>query len=237
MSFRKVNNILLKEGQYLVLVAPYTELQLKVIAFRVVGTSPLIMVYDKIGFIDPGNKLDYNYLGYDGFGLGDDMLVIDYTVPGHVWKIYHFCIGVKPSFIRVYWQVPRGEKQMSWIYGTWIVYPGADYDFFDGYMSPFDEPTDVAEFVVFKGLSLAFAFYNDGPYRAKPILKIQGATYDVQPVKDEETVRKILKGELPRRYIFVPRGMRPVRIEFPSEWRDYVYILSREELEKLIKSY
>jgi len=236
MSFKKVSEVLLKEGQYLVLVVPYTELQFKTIVFRIAGSTPLIMEYDKIGYINPGGKLDYNYLGYDGFGLGDDMLTIDDTVPGYTWKIYHFCIGVKPSFIRVYWQVPRGEKQMSWIYGTWIVSPGVDYDYFDGYMSPYDEPTDAAEFVLFHGLSLAFAFYNNGPYRAKPIIKIQGATYDVQPIKDEEIIRKVFRKELPSKFIYVPRGMRPVRIEYPRAWTEYVFSITREKMEEILKS-
>ena len=89
MSFQKVSEIILKEGHFLVLVVPYGEHTFKTIVFRVAGAVPLIMEYDKIDYIDPGSYLDYNYLGYDGFGLGDDMLTIaDEIAMRPAWKIY-----------------------------------------------------------------------------------------------------------------------------------------------------
>lgn len=232
VKYRKVGDVILREGDYVVIIIPRHE-KYEGVAFQIIASIPLVMEYDKTTYIDPGASTDYKYLGFDGFGIGDDMLVIEDVVGALPdWKLYHFCIGVKPSFIRVYWQVPRGEKQTAFVYSRWLPAPGVDYDYFDGYMSPFDEPTDAGEFVIYKGLHIAFAFYNNGPYRAKPIIKIQGATYELKPVKNGmEILEKIKHEEVRGRVIYVVKGVRRVGVSFPDAWRKYTFTIPVEEEE------
>ncbi|MEM2351297.1 MAG: hypothetical protein QXT26_02705 [Thermoproteota archaeon] len=224
-----ITRVLLKENENLVLIFPKDiskQMVFELYFFRVMRRAPLVYAYDKLPELAPGAILDFNYLGKDGFGVGDDILSIWEQRP---FRIYHFGIGVTPGDIRVYKASPSGTPQtgMAMRLPTKV---GDSFDFFDASLSPYDEPTVASETYLYYKMSLDLGFANVSPIMPKkPRLKLVGASYDVVPIVDPAFIDKIMAGIKPARFATVG-GLQMFTYAVPDDWKLLAKTYSRAEI-------
>jgi len=197
--------------------------------FRVARTYPLEMVY-VLPEMAPGKLQDFTYLGEGGLGSGDDIFKMAEEKP---YRILHFGIGVYPKNLKVWKQQPSGFTATGWS----RVAPtkaGDPFDYFDGNLSPFDEPTRVSETVMWLKGSVYFAFRNDEPITVTPKLHILGAGYDTWLLTDKGIVDKMVKGVIPCRFISVG-GLAEIQYSVPEEWEGKGFTYSLKDIMGLIR--
>lgn len=198
--------------------------------FRVMRAVPLHLVYDsELSSIAPGANLTQNYIGVGGFGSGDDFLQVPDDYP---FRVYHYAIGLKPSGIWLYRQY-AGVLQK-------VLYPkvaqalGNKYDFIDGTLSPYDEPTVAAEDVIVKGVKVMYGFKNDAAFDIRPSIRLLGVGYDVLPITESACIDKLISGAIRCTYLTLG-GFRTFTFTKPREWVEATVITQSKLLETMRK--
>jgi len=133
----------------------------------------------------------------------------------------------------VWRQQPAGYTSTGWS----RVIPskaGDPVDYFDGNLSPFEEPTRISETVMWLKGSLYFAFRNDEPVAVTPKLRILGAGYDAWPIIDKAIADKMVKGVIPCRFISVG-GLYEGMYTVPDEWLGKGFVYDLETVMALIR--
>lgn len=177
-----------------------------------------------VGKLAPRTGLDYNYL-YDGTGM--DILRNE----DDEWLIYHISLAVQQPEIRVYPQIPPAKLLGGW---DWLVsnqpYPqaGSDYGYIAGRdIENYFNPPAALETCGWKKRQgeksyNRYGFFNESYEKdILPIFNILGRGYQVHPIMDDLTKRKVLAGPPygpPRTLI----SLGPVRdlfsLDIPEEW-------------------
>jgi len=234
-----IRSLILKENLNFALIFPQDtrkEMRFELYFFRVARTYPLERVYvltDKDGNViemNPGDTLDFKYLGEVGLGSGDDIFTMSEERP---YRILHFGIGVSPENVRVWKQQPIGYTATAWSRNMPTT-AGDPVDYFTGKESPFDEPTKVSETVMWYKGSLSLAFYNGEPVSVAPKLHFVGAGYDTWLLDDKTLADKFVKGVIPCRFITVG-GLYEGQYTVPDEWKGKGFSYSISDVKNLIR--
>jgi hypothetical protein len=227
-----IRSLVLKENCNFALIFPKDvrkEMTFELYFFRVARAYPLERVYI-LSEMAPGDLEDFNYLGEDGFGSGDDIFKM---AEEKSYRILHFGIGVYPKNLKVWKQQPSGFTATGWSRIT-PTKAGDPLDYFDGNLSPFDEPTRISETVMWLKGSVYFAFRNDEPVTVTPKLHILGAGYDTWLLADKAIADKMVKGIIPCRFISVG-GLAEIQYTVPKEWEGKGFIYSLKDIMGLIR--
>jgi len=227
-----IRSLILKENMNFALIFPEDvrkKMVFELYFFRVARTSPLERVY-VLPEMAPNELKDFTYLGEFGLGSGDDIFKMSDERP---YRILHFGIGVYPKNLKVWKQQPSGFTTTGWskIIPTKA---GDPYDYFDGNLSPFDEPTRASETVMWLKGSLYLAFRNDEPISVIPKLHILGGGYDCWLITDKTIADKMVKGIIPCRFISVG-GLYEGQYTIPDEWKGKGFTYSLTEVMNLIR--
>jgi len=219
-----IRSLVLKENMNFALIFPRDvrrRMSFELYFFRVARVAPLERVYT-LPEMEPGSKISFTYLGENGLGSGDDIFKMDEMKP---FRILHFGIGVSHPNVKVWKQQPAGFTVTGWSKPV-PSREGDPYDYFDGNLSPFDEPTRISETVLWHKGSVYFAFRNDEPVTVTPRLHILGAGYDTWLIADKLIADRMIKGIIPCRFISVG-GLAEIQYTIPEEWRGkgFVYEL------------
>jgi hypothetical protein len=211
-----IRSLVLKENYNFALIFPVEtrkdRMRFELYFFRVARAYPLERVY-VLPEMAPGELRDFTYLGEGGLGAGDDIFAMSDERP---FRILHFGVGVDPANVKVWKQQPAGYTATGWSKKT-PTKAGDSIDYFDGNLSPFDEPTRISETVMWYKGSVYFAFRNDEPISVTPKLHILGAGYDVWAITDKAVADKMVRGIIPCRFLSVG-GLYEGQFTVPDEW-------------------
>jgi len=220
---KPISEVLLREGEDFVIALPITTRRTTEIAlagFRVLRKHPLVYTWTSAPTLEPyGSEdatTDFNYIGENGLGEGDDIFEIPEEYP---WRIYHFGIGIRPSDIAVYRAFPAGYTAEGFAFKV-PVKPGDKRDFFTGAESPYDNPTSISETVVFYKMSFTIALANFGAQAVKPTLKFLGAAYDVAMYRSKADLETLLSRNV---RVITVGGLREFPWSIPEEWKPNVF--------------
>lgn len=172
--------------------------------FRVAEVQDMYIPYDQVGMDDgltSGESLDFNYLGDDGLGAGDDVL----RVGEDDFHMYHFGVVPQDPALRMYYTVSPSSESNDALSRRGREFPDPlDTDArYRGYMtrgmspSIYDPGADT-ERVSFRndkdGEFLQFGFYaEDDITEEGSTLHIVGRGYKVHPVTEESVQDKMLE--------------------------------------------
>jgi len=228
-----IRSLVLKENMNFALIFPLEtrrdKMRFELYFFRVARTHPIERIY-VLPELAPGELLSFNYLGELGLGRGNDIFMMSEERP---FRILHFGIGVDPANVKVWRQQPAGFTSTGWS-RTIPTREGDPIDYFDGNLSPFNEPTRASETVMWYKGSVHFAFRNDEPISVVPKLHILGAGYDVWVIVDKTIVDKMIKGVIPCRFLSVG-GLYEGQYSVPDEWKGKGFVYSLTDVMNLIK--
>jgi hypothetical protein len=231
-----MRSLILKENMNFALVFVKEcrkEMNFELFFFRVARTYPLERVYVlpvELGTIPPMNMTDFMFLGELGPNLGDDIFEMSKERP---YRILHFGIGVYPENVKVWKQQPSGYTSTGWSRKV-PTKAGDPFDYFDGKLSPFDEPTRISESIMWLQGSVTFAFKNDEPISVTPKLHILGAGYDSWLLTDKSLADKMVKGVIPCRFISVG-GLAEYQYTIPEEWKGKGFTYGLTDVMSLIR--
>jgi len=222
IKIKPISQAILNEGEDFILAFPITArrtMEIALAGFRVLRKHPLVYTWTSAPTLEPyGSEdatTDFNYVGEDGLGEGDDIFEIPDEYP---WRIYHFGIGIRPSDVAVYRAYPAGYPTEGFAWKT-PVSPGDKRDYFTGAESPFDNPTTVSESVVFYKLSFTIALSNFSAQSVKPVLKFLGAAYDVAMYRSKADLETLLSRNV---RVITVGGLREFPWSIPEEWKHYI---------------
>jgi hypothetical protein len=180
--------------------------------------------------MNPSALQDFTYLGETGLGSGDDIFTMSEERP---YRILHFGIGIYPENVKVWKQQPSGVTLTGWSRKI-VTKAGDPFDYIDGNLSPFDEPTRISESVMwFKG-SLYLGLRNDEPISVTPKLHILGGGYDSWLLTDKSLADKMVKGVIPCRFITVG-GLAEYQYTIPEEWKEKGFTYGLTDVMGLIR--
>lgn len=160
--------------------------------------------YRELGTITAGaaNALNYDYLGEDGHGQGDDILRLE----DDDLKVYHLGFAPRDPNLRVYEKIAAAEPNRATDHGNRGApdpTEGDDHGFYTSAEIPnrFDPPA-LSERLAFRnseaGQFLQFGFMADGQdvEDGASDLLITGRTYQLQPITDPDEQRFMLNQSL-----------------------------------------
>ena len=106
--------------------------------------------------------------------------------------LYHVFLGISPASLKVYLEFPKGTSQR--IPDNQNFSNVSQYDFIDGWQSPFDDPSPAGELRIPPGRNLTgFTFSNPLTVAIQqPLVKFVGYKYLVQVIRDATLVQAIL---------------------------------------------
>ena len=227
-----MRSLILKENMNFALIFPLDVRKnptFELYFFRVARAYPLERIY-VLPSMTPGQLLDFTYLGETGLGSGDDIFKMVDEKP---YRILHFGVGVYPNNVKVWKQQPAGFTATAWSRAL-PTKAGDPIDYFDGNLSPFDEPTRVSETVMWYKGSVYFAFRNDEPIAVAPKLHILGAGYDTWLITDKTLADKMVRGVVPCRFISVG-GLAEIQYTVPDEWKGKGFRYSLLDVQNLMR--
>jgi len=227
-----IRSLILKENMNFALIFPSDvrkKMEFELYFFRVARVAPLERVY-VLPEMTPGQLQDFAYLGEGGLNTGDDVFLMSDERP---YRILHFGIGVYPKNVKVWKQQPVGYTTTGWSRKT-PTKAGDPVDYFDGNISPFDEPTKASESVMWLKGSLYLALRNDEPVSVTPKLHILGAGYDTWLITDKAIADKMVRGVIPCRFISVG-GLYEGPYTIPDEWKGKGFTYDLTIVQNLIR--
>jgi len=215
-----ITQALLAENMNFALAYPISTkrtVEVELYFFRITRTFPLIKVLStELPKINAGSTASFNYVGDIGFGSGTDIFEIPEEYP---WRIYHFGMGIAPSYIKVYKAIPSGYVNMGWARKV-PTKEGEEYDYVDVYLSPYDNPTVASETVIHRRLSFTMAVKNDSAIAVRPSIKLLGKAYEVMPINNKNIIELMIAGKIPCRYVTIG-GLGTFPYSVPDEWSGY----------------
>lgn len=215
----------------LALVFPTSDIlssgEVKMWFFRVISTSPINFVYgQEIGEItaqsvlkDENDNPIWGSITKNTFNSGideDDYLYIPDNRP---FLIYHYAIGIKPADLQIYRSYNGKPRQV--MFPNLLLQPGANYDYIDGYLSPYDDPRAIAEDIITNKIRIRYAFKNNSSEDVIPQLRFVGMAYTVVPIENEAMIKMMLAGKIPCRFEPV-NGLTPFDFTKPDNWPEPV---------------
>jgi len=223
-------DVILREQEITGLIFPVSGLkEVDIYFFLVARRFPLHRTYDEeLPEIPAGGTQDFDFLGSDGMGSGDDILRVWEQRP---WRVYHYAIGIRPDEIWLYKQQPPGVEQMAFGYQT-PVKVGNKHDYVPGYLSDYDNPTIATESVAYYKMTAYYGFKNDSSRPIRPSLRILGAGYDCVQITSESLINKLLAQEIPFRPLTVG-GLSFFTYMVPNEWESPTRV-SAEKISELL---
>jgi hypothetical protein len=227
-----IRSIILKENMNFAIIFPVDvrkRMEFELYFFRTARVHPIERVY-VLPELAPNEIKTFTYLGESGLGTGDDIFKMSEERP---FRILHFGIGVYPENVKVWRQQPAGYTMTGWSKAT-PTKEGDPIDYFDGNLSPFQEPTIASETLMWYKGSLYMAFRNDEPVSVTPKLRILGAGYDVWLITDKGLADKMVKGVIPCRFISVG-GLYEGQYTVPEEWKGKGFRYGLNEVITLIR--
>ena len=227
-----IRALILKENMNFALIFPVDvrkAMRFELYFFRVARVSTLERVY-VLPELAPGALVDFTYLGEGGLGSGDDIFAMSDERP---FRILHFGIGVYPRNVKVWRQQPAGFTTTGWSRKI-PTRAGDPVDYFDGIISPFEEPTKASETVMWLRGSLHLAVRNDEPVSVTPKLHILGAGYDAWLITDKSVADKMVRGYIPCRFISVG-GLYEGQYTVPDEWRGKGFVYDAQVVQSLLR--
>lgn len=200
--------------------------------FKILSATKLVRKYtdimtaETLDYLDTETGIDYDYLGDEGIGAGDDILRIE----NNPWWIYHFGFTPAQNSLRVYRRLSISGNITGWEYepkDSPDPTEGADFGFVRGaeVENYFDPPIDT-EMVQFHnhsdGEMWEFGFYNESDeHRINPYLYITGRAYYLIPVVSRQSQIDLLYGKEYRRLITMPPFEKyDESTVIPGEWID-----------------
>lgn len=131
-----------------------------------------------------------------------EIIYIDQSTPP---RVIHFTVGIKPYSTRLYIKYPSGSAPINSIPNieTASAEVGSDYSYIDGYISPFENPSELAEIFVPPKTHIEFQLYNPEDYTVRPALNIYGMIYKLQLLDpngseyERKLIRKMAERSIP----------------------------------------
>jgi hypothetical protein len=230
-----ISKVLLKENENLALILPKDigrRPTFELYFFRVMRRYPINMSYDLLPELVVDEKRDFNFLGEQGFGAispaSKDMMRIWEERP---FRILHFGYGIMPSGVRIYKAIPANTPQTGMAYEL-PTKVGDVYDWIDGTISPYDNPTVATETYLYHKLSFTLGLWNKTNRVVKPKMRFLGAGYDCIPITDKAFIEKILAGVKPCRFGTIG-GLAIFTYVVPREWEGMGIVITKEEVERI----
>jgi len=174
---------------------------------------PLVYNFQTELSVNPLNPYGQSYTGYSAYYLSlqnlglpqsevntpvTDMFKIDRD--NEIWQIFY---GIAPSYLKV---LPVQPPSSAPIYHLdQSITPSQTFIKigFDGFASPFDEPSDKTEAYVLAGLSIGFVLINPVTIPISPKLKFIINRMIVEPITDPNMARAILDGKVPAHIVTI----------------------------------
>jgi hypothetical protein len=162
--------------------------------FKVVKSQEYFFEYQQLGTITAGagNALDYDYLGEDGHGAGDDIL----RLVNDDFKVYHLGFAPRDPNLRVYEAVAAQGPNRATDHenqGEPDPTAGDNFGFYTSRQIPnqFDPPALTERLAIRNaesGAFLQFGFMADGVdiIDGNSDILITGRTYQLQPITDPD---------------------------------------------------
>lgn len=159
-----------------------------------------IYKYSGLEQMDDGDTLEFDYLGEDGHGSGDDILRIEQDD----WHVMHFGYAPEESDLKIWESTPvmrHGGTAIDRHNPDEFAQVGDDFDYIDGNMIEDKyNPPEITERVSFRndsdGEFAQFGFENDSGEEiaeADNILWLTGASYKLMPVMDGDRRKDIIR--------------------------------------------
>ena len=109
--------------------------------------------------------------------------------PLHLYQVFY---GISPDICRIFISYPRETAINQLDEGLHTPsYP--IFGFIDGFESPLSLPSPRSGFFLPQGPLVAFAFYNPAPYNIKPMLRFAVNRLQVEVIRNQDLVTKILE--------------------------------------------
>lgn len=161
--------------------------------------------YSELPTVGAGESLDFDYLGNEGHGEGDDIL----RVEDDDFHIMHFGFAPESLELKIWWKLStmlKGGTSVDREDPSGYSDVGTDFDYIDGTMiKDIRNPPKITEMVSFRGntqkgqdegQTVQFAFENVADVDIDPLLWLRGASYKVVPVEDEDDRKHIIRESL-----------------------------------------
>ena len=221
---KTITENVLKEQDNLVLAFPTVSTQditrVDISVFRVALSNWLFYEYDKLPFMEPGDKLEPNRVGRHGHqsdptidNPGDSIFHIESDRPLYV---YHFAVGMKPDGFRLYVENPAGNNVDGFQYeiGSNV---NSQFGYYPSELMGYEDPSLITEQFAIEGVSLHMGIRNAGDHGAKPMMNIVGKTYELIPITDEQMIRDIVARRIPAT-IKTFGAMKSRGVSLPKSW-------------------
>jgi len=174
------------------------------VPLRVIAADPLqYYIYDPIkegaipGPIPAASSTD----GITGLGFQTPVLFGSKNITGsppNVFRVtasdelYQLFFGVKPTYTRVYREIPKGVAQSNIDIQTWSSAYN-QYGWIDGRESPFRSPSPRSELIIPPEFDVGWGFVNPTPEAISPLFNFVLNRIKVAVILDPELVVKILE--------------------------------------------
>lgn len=210
----------------------------RVVRRRICRFKPYVVI-DESGntvSIDSGSH-EGVYRFNDPNDTDKDIVYLDAaTSSGYPWFI-HGSLGVKPSGIRVYLRLPEDGAVLGAIPNLTAPQPskGVNYAYVDSEVSPYESPTDYAEYVVLPKIHLGAEYYNEGDKTVIPVVNLFFCVYwvtffDPRKARHRERISRIANREVPAAFMTVGFATRPLDLAEVLTGDDWnVELISMEE--------
>jgi hypothetical protein len=116
----------------------------------------------------------------------------------NTFEAYQVFIGVAPSPLRVFTQQPLGTPGTSMDQNINLTTGYYDAGWYDGYMSPYNSPTEVSELLVLDGLEPGFSLLNPVATVSAPEFNLVLNRMELQPVSNKAFATSVVMGKVPR---------------------------------------
>ena len=154
----------------------------------------------------------------------DILYITDLKSPKYPWFL-HGSIGISPPGVKMYMRVPEGKD----IYPAKfpdadVTRPSAGHNtgYIDYDLSPYEEPTDVAELVIPPRVHVGFEFYNANDFAVVPKLNLMFCLYQVQffdPTRQRGIIRAIATRSVPAAFLTAGSDASPLTASaLIAEW-------------------
>ena len=138
---------------------------------------------------------DFNTLQLTSIQNVQDMFNL--TRPDEVLQVF---TGIQPSYVRFIYKQPTTEKLMNLDQNINLSLSFYQQGF-DGFISPFNDPSPDTEIFVLPGLSFSMVLINTVSVPVSPTINFIINRMRVTPITDKETINNILAGKIPAKIV------------------------------------
>jgi len=143
--------------------------------------------------------VDFNQLQLNSIANIQDL----FNIPNSS-DVYQVFAGVAPSYIRFVWKQPPVAKSLGTLSQSTIFDQATYYEIgFDGFMSPFEQPSADTEMFAIPGVSLSLYIINTVSVPVVPTFKFIINRMSTVPVTDQNTINGIMSGKIPAKFVSI----------------------------------